>query len=91
MIRKRYRIVSQKYDKQTNKLLDTKILGRELTSGKANQLIRSYIRGYEALDPGYKNYKSLNEEDYWLFYFYSPNYLKDYYFVLTVEKEKNTL
>lgn len=52
-------------------------------------VIRATIKGYEALDPGYKNYKTLHEGDYWLFYFYSPNFLKDFYFVYTVDVEKN--
>lgn len=90
-MRKRYKVIEQKYDKITNELLDTKTLGRELTPNKVTQLVRSSIRGFRVLDSGYENYKSVNDGNYWLFYFYSPTFLKDYYFIITVQEEKNPL
>ena len=90
-MRKKCKVIEQKYDRKTDKLLETKTLGRELTPNRVNQLVRSFVNGFRALDSGYENYKTFNDGNYWLFYFYSPTFMKDYYFILTVQEEKNPL
>lgn len=88
-MRKRYRVLSQKYNKATDKLVDSRVVGQDLTLNKANLLVRAYVKGFEALDDGYKDYTT--SEDNRTFFFYSESFLKDFYFILTVEEEKNFL